>query len=491
MGDVFLTETEGRQVEELLRYGFEVPSAPKWWVINVAIARSLAMEGEPGDEFGRPQANQGKGAEIHLEQIVGRKTSSDDNLEGALRLLLGAKHSIDLTDDEACFIDLLQRHTRRGLQELRATWRRGNDFYNFLYQDFFYSQIDSSPTQTISNKPLLQNAMQQIGIQFDLIGEPIIGPRITRYIMQLRAVDGQEKLQASLGRLKFVLGGLPSNPMITEQDGEKTLALDIPRTPREWQPIPAKTVEATVYDASGDLPICLGVTPIGEPFVFDLAEEPHIFIAGATGMGKSTCVHAIILSLLTSKRNVELLLIDPKKVEFAPYSRLKNLYRGQVCTAPHTAFEMLAELVEEMERRENIFVGLGVVKISEAVAKGHNLPRILVIIEELADLIMQYPEIEEPLIQLAAKGRSSGIHLILATQRPDAATFKGLLRSNIPCRAALYVQSASHSRIILDESGAEDLMSKGDLLLKRAGHKVQRLHGAFVQSTDVLALNRS
>jgi S-DNA-T family DNA segregation ATPase FtsK/SpoIIIE len=147
---------------------------------------------------------------------------------------------------------------------------------------------------------------------------------------------------------------------------------------------------------------------------------------------------------------------------------------------------LLNGLVEEMERRNQILGKLGASNLAEAQKHHHvSLPRIVVIVEELADLMMQSKDIETPLVRLAQKARSTGIHLVLATQRPDAITFSGLLRSNIPGRIALRVQKSSESKIILDETGAEKLLGAGDMLVKVGSNNVTRVHGAYITADDI------
>ncbi len=151
------------------------------------------------------------------------------------------------------------------------------------------------------------------------------------------------------------------------------------------------------------------------------------------------------------------------------------------------AREMLNELVVEMETRYGIFNRLGVNNIGEARRKGQSLPYIVVCIEEMTDLVMQDQSLELLIARLAQKARAAGIHLVLATQRPDAKTFTGLIRSNIPGRIALMVQKGTESTIILDETGAENLLGQGDMLLKLPGESLRRAHGVFLKSEQVIA----
>jgi S-DNA-T family DNA segregation ATPase FtsK/SpoIIIE len=178
-------------------------------------------------------------------------------------------------------------------------------------------------------------------------------------------------------------------------------------------------------------------------------------------------------------------LIDPKGTEFPLYRKLPNLFGGACAKNIVEALDIFNALVEEMESRNRRFVELGVRNYEEASSK-IPLPRIVVVVEELADLLMQSRELETPLIRLAQKARSAGIHLILATQRPDAATFSGLLRSNVPVRIALRVQKHTESSIILDQKGAEALLGKGDMLVKLTDRSEPiRLHGANLTDDNI------
>lgn len=233
----------------------------------------------------------------------------------------------------------------------------------------------------------------------------------------------------------------------------------------------------------------LGVDIAGSPVVRDLVEAPHVLVAGTTGSGKSICLHALLLSLLAhqSLNKLKLLLIDPKRVEFTAYQSVPHLL-APIITDGVEAGRWLKNLVREMESREKLLA-------SGNVREWRDLgdmapPRIVIVIEELADLLAQTPDVEDLLVRLAQKSRAAGMHLVLATQRPDAATFSGLLRSNVPSRIALTVQKAADSRIILDEPGAEKLLGKGDMLVKWLGEKSVRVHGLNIQPSDIEGLIR-
>ncbi|MBL8430914.1 MAG: DNA translocase FtsK, partial [Dechloromonas sp.] len=188
---------------------------------------------------------------------------------------------------------------------------------------------------------------------------------------------------------------------------------------------------------------------------------------------------------------LQLALIDPKQVEFSVYEGRDYLYGGDVAVDISMARERILELIAEMDSRYQRFMTAGVANITEARRRGMALPYIVVFIEELADLILQDRDIEDHIVRLAQKARAAGIHLVLATQRPDAKTFSGLIRSNIPARIALTVQRGTESTIILDETGAEDLLGKGDMLVKaKPGGDADRVHGVVALRPDQQAVLR-
>jgi DNA segregation ATPase FtsK/SpoIIIE, S-DNA-T family len=276
-------------------------------------------------------------------------------------------------------------------------------------------------------------------------------------------------------------------------------------------------LEARPYrNARGSLPIGLGKDLTGHPYVADLAKMPHLLIAGATGSGKSVCVNTIITSLVYrhTPESLRLLMVDPKMVELSAYADLPHL-RHQVVTDPADAASVLKWAVLEMERRYQLLSANGVRSITEfnerekrgttlrrAEAEGDEgdedrwiyddgpLPFIVVVVDELADLMMQVQsEVEKPLAQLAQKARAIGIHLIVATQRPSVNVITGLIKANFPTRIAFRVASKTDSRTILDMNGAEALLGNGDMLFLPPGQSEPvRIQGAFIstEETDYL-----
>ncbi len=247
--------------------------------------------------------------------------------------------------------------------------------------------------------------------------------------------------------------------------------------------------------ANSPLASALGLDIAGNPVVLDLQKMPHGLIAGATGSGKSVCINSILVSLLykAAPHELKLLLIDPKMVELTPYNGIPHL-ASPVITDVKAATAALKWAVEEMERRYQLFVHAGVrdmasynAKVNESEFNEPNLPYLVIVIDELADLMMMAPgDVEESICRIAQKARACGIHLIVATQRPSVDVITGLIKANIPTRIAFSVSSQIDSRTILDKVGAEKLLGKGDMLfLNNGANEAVRLQGTFVTNEEI------
>ncbi len=259
-----------------------------------------------------------------------------------------------------------------------------------------------------------------------------------------------------------------------------------------------ETLESPAYlKGKQKLPIPLGLDVNGKYIVGDLARMPHLLIAGATGSGKSVCINGIISTFLLTRRpdEVKLLLIDPKMVELVGYNGVPHL-QCPVVTEMGKVVPALRLVLREMERRYTLFSTLGVrnldgyrLKVADEPG-AENLPYLVVIIDELADLMMTTPvEVESLLQRLTQMARATGIHLILATQRPSVDVITGIIKSNVPARIAFMVSSMTDSRVILDAPGAERLLGRGDMLfVPPDAAKPQRIQGVFVADEDVSAV---
>ena len=261
-------------------------------------------------------------------------------------------------------------------------------------------------------------------------------------------------------------------------------------------------------EATYDLPVALGRTISGDPYVFDLARAPHLLVAGATGQGKSVGLNVIITSLLYRKHPAELkfVFVDPKKVELALYSKLEKHYLAiipdaeeSIITDTDKVVNTLNSLTIEMDRRYDLLNSAHVRFVNEYnekfksrklnPEKGHRfLPYIVLIIDEFADLIMTAGKnIEYPLTRLAQMGRAIGIHLVIATQRPTTNIITGTIKGNFPTRVAFKVTAMIDSRTILDSPGANQLVGRGDMLIG-SGSDLTRIQCAFIDTSEVEAI---
>jgi len=495
MAEINTSKTDDQTIDDILRYGFEVNPSPKWpkyISMRLALNISLNIKTPPDKKFDKIDS---QGAGIALKQLTGKGQSEDidgqQDMNDAIRALLSSYHNEDLFVDEKRYRLLLQRHIRRGLHEIRTTWKRSHDFASWLNEELL-SHVAKSNTQhsdqlLLTNNEKLLEALREVGIHAE-IENVINGSRIDRYLLKLPEVHAYDLLKRSLEKIGFLLGLGDQGVFLNNTTEAKVIALDIPRSKQSWKIIGSSGLfDWATQPHKAVLPVWLGEDVLGKGFEFDLSDTPHLMIAGTTGSGKSVCLHALILSLLQTKSPVELqlALIDPKLVELSQYQNIPHLYGDAVAHHFADTMELLEQLIEEMENRNQLFSEIGASNIQDAIHLGKSLPRIVVVIEELADLMSESKEIEAPLVRLAQKARSTGIHLVVATQRPDSATFSGLLRSNIPGRIALRVQKSTESRIILDDVGAEKLLGAGDMLVKIASQTPTRVHGAFINQNDI------
>jgi S-DNA-T family DNA segregation ATPase FtsK/SpoIIIE len=348
------------------------------------------------------------------------------------------------------------------------------------------------------------------------------GPVITRF--ELQPAPGVKGAQVS-NLSKDLARGLSviSVRVVDVIPGKSVIGLEIPNQNREIVYLREILASEAYARSSSPLTLGLGKSIAGKPMVADLARMPHLLVAGTTGSGKSVAINAMILSLLykATPDQVRLIMIDPKMLELSVYEGIQHLLTP-VVTDMKDASNALRWCVAEMERRYKLMASLGVRnlagynrKIKEAADKGQplpdpfvdpselaegedkpvleQLPYIVVVVDEFADLMMIVgKKIEQLIARLAQKARASGIHLILATQRPSVDVITGLIKANIPTRMAFQVSSRVDSRTILDQQGAEQLLGHGDMLYLPPGSGLpERIHGAFVDDHEVHAVVES
>lgn len=275
--------------------------------------------------------------------------------------------------------------------------------------------------------------------------------------------------------------------------GKDVVGIEIPN--KNIETIYLKEIlESDIYkNAKSELTLALGKDIVGDPFITDLKKLPHLLIAGTTGSGKSVGINAMVLSLLyrNSPKTLRLIMIDPKMLEFSMYNDIPHLLTP-VITEPKKAIAVLANLVAEMERRYRIMSQTRTKNIesyNEKMKKdgGETLPFIVVIIDELADLMMTSgKEVEFHIGRLAQMARASGIHLIVATQRPSVDVVTGLIKANLPSRISYRVGQKVDSKVILDQMGAESLLGRGDMLFTPPGSPgIVRLHAPFASEEEI------
>jgi S-DNA-T family DNA segregation ATPase FtsK/SpoIIIE len=374
-----------------------------------------------------------------------------------------------------------------------SAWRLERSFHDYLLDELYLDTVSLTPNEDdsvtgIVNLHALTQGLTQISVSAQAVGEPVQGPRLTRFHLTLATVDDYERLRKGAEDLAFAIGLGSAGIAVAREQGERRVIVDVPRPSASWTDVTWSSIRAALADRQEMLPVCPGVDVMGAPLIFDLVDAPHLFIAGATGSGKSVCLNALLVSLLAARNPPELLMIDPKGVDFSDYDKCVKVRGRHVITDMSDAIAALRALMQEMEVRQDVLRQYNARNLAEARANGASLERLVVVIDELADFMMGKSGAEEPLIRLAQKARAIGIHLVLATQRPEAATFPGLLRANIPSRIALTVQKSADSRIILDEGGAERLLMRGDMLVKIAGREAVRAHSARVEPADIHAV---
>ena len=337
----------------------------------------------------------------------------------------------------------------------------------------------------------LQDTLDSFAIDA-FVYDATVGPRIT----QFRVKPGFGVRVESIAAMEKNIALSMSARSVRIQapiPGESYVGVEIPN--RHSQPLSLRdSLESAAWRSTeADIPIVLGVDIAGRVIMCDLAKAPHALIAGATGSGKSVCIGNVILSLLYRFRpdELELVLVDPKIVEFAVYRDLPHLIHP-VVTDPKQACQALKWLVREMERRYEVLAEKRVRNLAgynaKAVEEGFpKLPFIVLIIDELADLMMTaQSDVETPIARLAQMSRAVGIHTILATQRPSVNVITGVIKANFPTRIAFQVSSQIDSRTILDSKGAESLQGRGDMLYSPPGiGQLQRLQAPYVDDTEI------
>jgi DNA segregation ATPase FtsK/SpoIIIE, S-DNA-T family len=335
----------------------------------------------------------------------------------------------------------------------------------------------------------LVETLGHFGVEAKIVGI-VSGPHVSRFELRLAPGTKVKKVTELSNDLAYALASTDIR-ILAPIPGKQAVGVEVPNTRRRL--VRLGDIYAGRPEKTSPLVAWLGKGIDGNAVWTDLAKMPHVLVAGTTGSGKSGCVNAILSSILmhASPNDVRLVLVDPKQVELNHYEHVPHLLTP-VVTSPRLAANVLANLIGEMESRYGIMGqarcrNLAELNRARTKAGEASLPHILCVIDELADLMMVSPaEVEDSIIRLAQKSRATGIHLVLATQRPSTDIITGTIKVNIPARIAFAVSSQTDSRVILDQGGAEALLGQGDMLFRGAGtSKLARVQGAFVTEEEI------
>ena len=364
--------------------------------------------------------------------------------------------------------------------------------YKFPPEDMLkHYPVSSSVVEDIENDAngqIIINTLRDFRIESTLV-DIQHGPAFTLYEISLQkgikvtSVSGCAEnlaMELSVDAVR-ILAPIPGKPLV---------GIEVPNKKREI--IGFDVMMPALKEKSYKIPMVLGKTITGESIVIDVAKTPHLLVAGTTGSGKSVCVNGLICSVLFTKtpKDVRMILVDPKEVEFSVYNGIPHLLTP-VITDPKKAIKAMNYVVEEMNRRKMLLRSIGAKNIEDYNQKivdkklaRVKLPYIMVIVDEFADIMLSVgKELETSIKKITAVARFSGIHLILATQRPSADVITGIIKSNIPTQIAFAVSNSTNSRIILDANGAENLLGRGDMLYKdQSLRNPKRIQGAYLDS---------
>jgi S-DNA-T family DNA segregation ATPase FtsK/SpoIIIE len=335
----------------------------------------------------------------------------------------------------------------------------------------------------------LVETLGHFGVEAKIVGI-VSGPHVSRFELRLAPGTKVKKVTELANDIAYALASTDIR-ILAPIPGKQAVGVEVPNRTRKM--VRLGDIYAGRPEKTSPLVAWLGKGIDGNPVWTDIAKMPHVLVAGTTGSGKSGCVNAILSSILmqASPNEVRLVLVDPKQVELNHYENVPHLLTP-VVTSPRLAANVLSNLIVEMESRYGIMSEARARNLDELNRvrrkRGESpLPHILCVIDELADLMMVAPaEVEDSIIRLAQKSRATGIHLVLATQRPSTDIITGTIKVNIPSRIAFAVSSQTDSRVILDQGGAEALLGQGDMLFRGAGtSKLARVQGAFITEDEI------
>jgi len=342
----------------------------------------------------------------------------------------------------------------------------------------------------------LEDTLIQHGVDATLT-KIVPGPTVTRYEIELAPGVKVNRVSNLSHDIAYALA-TPDVRLLVPIPGKSAIGVEVPNVKRRLVSLGDILASPEAAQPAGPLTVGLGMDISGQPRLLNLAELPHLLIAGATGAGKSSCINSIVTSLLmrTNPDDVRLIMVDPKRVELGQYNGVPHLLT-RVITNPKKANEALKWAVAEMDRRYDLLADAKVRDVEGYQEKWDRggldregfdrFPYIVILIDELNDLMMVAGrEVEESIVRIAQMARAVGIHLVIATQRPSVDVITGVIKANVPSRLAFSVASQTDSRVIIDGAGAEKLVGMGDMLVVTAKEpRPQRIQGAWVRETEV------
>ncbi len=375
--------------------------------------------------------------------------------------------------------------------------------HSYILPDF-RTLLNKPPKSANESKTVIKEnveKLERVLSDFDIVGKVVeinVGPSVTQYEVELRSGTKVNKVLSIQREISLALAAKDVR-IQAPIPGKSTIGIEIPNrtntsvTLREIMEDIPKTMD------NSKLAVALGKNIMGKTMFMEINKTPHLLVAGATGSGKSVCINSIITTILLRTRpsEVKLVLVDPKKVEMSMYNGVPHLLMP-VVTDPKKASIALMKMVSEMERRYDLFEDSKTKNIGDynkyiedrknnLNGEGEKLPYIVVIIDELADLMLvAAKEVEDSILRITQMARAAGIHLIVATQRPSTDVITGIVKANIPSRISFAVSSSIDSRTILDMTGAEKLLGKGDMLFLPMGENTPvRIQGAYVSDEEI------
>lgn len=445
---------------------------PKYIILRLAINKSFRLEYKSLDNplYGRliPYEGVAKGAEYNMEQVIGDGKSDNKDYTAILRAAFTWRHreeNLDFSDD-AIFLSAIEKYIHRGLYELYNLYKSKDDFYQFLLDEFGDVFLVNTVQKEIAGEKIdiskftiylkSQNIKGQIISSYDALRHDV-------FKMRFEDIKDYKRIESEVAEYK-VKFGLCSDAFTEYANEQMCLNVYFPKPKNLWNKFGANEFEIDIkgYRGKHYLAAYCGRDIKNQPFFFDLKQ--HLLVAGTSGGGKSKLLHTLIASLALLNKNIKFLLIDPKNgTEFGVYDGASELLWQEVVRDMAQVQDAINSVIEEMKRRYKFLAENGVDKNSDL---DNPLDSIVVVIDEVAGAFGQIKTLQDDISLLVQMARAAGIHLVIATQSPNANILKQEFRANFDMRIALKTQNAMGSRIIMDEGGAEKLLGSGDMLVK-------------------------